>query len=84
MAEQRERKPGTGVAFINKNKKEDWHADWTGEIKLPDGTLHYLNVSKKVAGHSGTEYIAVGIGKPRTESLKPSNAIADLTDDIPF
>lgn len=88
MAEQRERKPGTGVAFTNKNKKEDWHADWTGEIKLPDGTLHYLNVSKKVAGHSGQEYIAVSLGKPRTESLKPSNAsnvpLAELTDDIPF
>ncbi len=33
MAEQKPRKPGTGVAFINENKKEDWHADFTGELK---------------------------------------------------
>ena len=88
MAEQRERKPGTGVAFINQNKKEDWHADWTGEFADLDGTLYYLNISKKVAGHSGTEYISISLGKPKTPKAAPTNAVKadfdDLPDDLPF
>ena len=88
MAEQKPRKPGTGVAFINKNKQEDWHADWTGEFAAHDGTIYYLNVSKKVGGHSGQEYITVSLGKPRVKTTYPSNAapkpIHDMIDDIPF
>lgn len=88
MAEQRERKPGTGVAFANKNKKEDWHADWTGEFAAHDGTIYYLNVSKKVSGHSNQEYISVSLGKPKVAKATPSNASAapihDMIDDIPF
>jgi len=88
MAEQRERKPGTGVAFANKNKKEDWHADWTGEFADLDGNIYYLNVSKKVSGHSNQEYISVSLGKPKLAKATPSNAapkpIHDMIDDIPF
>lgn len=88
MAEQRERKPGTGVAFVNKNKKEDWHADWTGEFADLDGNIYYLNVSKKVSGHSNQEYISVSLGKPKLAKATPSNAtpkpIHDMIDDIPF
>lgn len=88
MAEQRERKPGTGVAFTNKNKKEDWHADWTGEFADLDGNIYYLNVSKKVSGHSNQEYISVSLGKPKVAKAAPSNAapqpIHDMIDDIPF
>lgn len=88
MAEQKPRKPGTGVAFVNKNKQEDWHADWTGEFAAHDGTIYYLNVSKKVGGHSGQEYITVSLGKPRVKTTYPSNAAAapihDMIDDIPF
>ena len=89
MAEQRQpRKPGTGVAFVNENKKEDWHADWTGEFADHDGNLFYLNVSKKTAGHSGREYISVSLGKPKAAKVTPSNAAQptfdDLPDDLPF
>jgi hypothetical protein len=88
MAEQRERKPGTGVAFVNKNKKEDWHADWTGEFADLDGNIYYLNISKKVSGHSNQEYISVSLGKPKLAKATPSNAapkpIHDMIDDIPF
>lgn len=83
MAEQKPRKPGTGVAFINKNKQEDWHADWTGEFAAHDGTIYYLNVSKKVSGHSGQEYITVSLGKPRVKTTYPSNAAQPTFDDIP-
>lgn len=89
MAEQKQpRKPGTGVAFVNENKKEDWHADWTGEFADHDGNLFYLNVSKKIAGHSGREYISVSLGKPKADKATPSNAapkpIHEMIDDIPF
>lgn len=94
MAEQKQpRKPGTGVAFVNENKKEDWHADWTGEFADQDGNLFYLNVSKKTAGHSGREYISVSLGKQKTnqsvaeskaQSLSAPTTFDDLPDDLPF
>jgi hypothetical protein len=88
MAEQKIRKPGTGVAFINENKKEDWHADFTGEFADHDGNLFYLNVSKKLSGHSGIEYIAVSLGKPKAPKAAPANAAKptfdDIPDDLPF
>jgi hypothetical protein len=88
MAEQKPRKPGTGVAFINENKKEDWHADFAGEFADLDGNLFYLNVSKKLSGHSGIEYITVSLGKPKAPKAAPANAasapIHDMIDDIPF
>jgi hypothetical protein len=88
MAEQKPRKPGTGVAFTNKNKKEDWHADWTGEFAALDGTIYYLNVAKRVAGHSGQEYMTVSLGKPKLAKGESSSApkanFDDLIDDMPF
>jgi hypothetical protein len=88
MAEQKPRKPGTGVAFINKNKKEDWHADFTGEFADHNGDIFYLNVSKKLSGHSGIEYISVSLGKPKLAKGEPSGApkanFDDLIDDMPF
>jgi len=94
MAEQKERKLGTGVAFINQNKKEDWHADFTGEFADLNGDLYYLNVSKKVSGHSGIEYISVSLGKPKVAKGSAPAPVAsaqtsgvnfdDLPDDLPF
>ena len=94
MAEQKERKPGTGVAFINQNKKEDWHADFTGEFADLNGNLYYLNVSKKISGHSAIEYISVSLGKPKAPkgsapAPMPSSQTSevgfdDLPDDLPF
>jgi len=100
MAEQYARKPGTGTAFINENKKEDWHADFTGEFADLNGDLYYLNVTKKISGHSGTEYISVSLGKPKVNKgvappppLDPIHAkdmstsevgFDDLPDDLPF
>lgn len=88
MAEQKVRKPGTGVAFINENKKEDWHADFAGEFADLDGNLFYLNVSKKLSGHSGIEYITVSLGKPKAPKAASANASSapthDMIDDIPF
>ena len=39
-----EKKPGDGSAFKNNEMTEDWHFPYTGEIILPNGDLHYLNI----------------------------------------
>ena len=87
MAEQKPRKPGTGVAFQNDNRKEDWHPEWTGEFADLSGNLYYLNIKESVGQHSGKPYRQVSI-KPKTAKAAPSNAasapIHDMTDDIPF
>jgi hypothetical protein len=87
MAEQKPRKPGTGVAFKNEKKTEDWHPEWTGEFADLDGNLYYLNVKEAVGQHSGTPYRQVNI-KPKVARAAPTNAVQptfdDLPDDIPF
>jgi len=56
-----EQKPGKGAAFPNDKKVEDWHADYKGRICLPDGTMHWLDVTIKTAA-SGMQYAAISIG----------------------
>lgn len=88
MAEDKKpRKPGTGVAFVNENKKEDWHPEWTGEFADLDGNLYYLNIKEAVGQHLGTPYRQVSI-KPKVAKVAPANAAPasfdDLPDDLPF
>jgi hypothetical protein len=84
--------PGQGSAFVNKNKTEDWHAPYNGEIMLPDGTMHYLNI-KPGKTKAGENWFAVTIGKPKvkrednqgnnpTSNVKPIFKSED--SDIPF
>ena len=56
-----EQKPGKGAAFPNDKKIEDWHADYKGRVCLPDGTMHWLDVTIKTAA-SGMQYAAISIG----------------------
>ena len=65
-----EQKPGKGAAFPNDKKVEDWHADYKGRVCLPDGTMHWLDVTIKTAA-SGMQYAAVTIGNP----CEPSTAV---------
>ena len=58
-----EQKPGKGAAFPNDKKVEDWHADYKGRVCLPDGSMHWLDVTIKTAA-SGMQYAAVTIGNP--------------------
>lgn len=59
-----EMRAGQGTAFKNKDKTEDWHAPYRGEIMLPDGTLYYLDV-KPGTTKAGDPWFAVKIGKPK-------------------
>ena len=65
-----EQKPGKGAAFPNDKKVEDWHADYKGRVCLPDGSMHWLDVTIKTAA-SGMQYAAVTIGNP----CEPSTSI---------
>ena len=56
-----EHKPGNGSAFANKEKKEDWHSDFRGDVMLPDGSIHYLDVKPAVT-QAGETYYRVKIG----------------------
>lgn len=89
-----EMKPGQGSAFKNDKKTEDWHPQFRGKVMLPDGSLHWLDVSPKKTS-AGDTWVSVKIGKqiepapggkPISEhSVAKGNAfVADADDDIPF
>ena len=98
MAEDYKAQPGSGSAFKNDRKQEDWHADWRGKILLPDGTEHYIDIYDNVS-KSGTEYRRIRIGNPvantasavsapvRNQAPAPQVSTDDLgafEDDLPF
>lgn len=92
-----EHKPGGGSAFRNKEKTEDWHAEFRGDVLLPDGNLHWLDVSPATT-KSGETYYKVKIGKvkqpagaapaPSEHSQAKSNGYqpqrSEMDQDIPF
>jgi len=91
-----EKKPGDGSAFVNVDKTEDWHFPYTGEIMLPDGTTHYVNIKpgKTKAGQHWFQ-IKIGKAKNKREDNQGDNAVdnpkATVTpifksedSDIPF
>lgn len=100
MAEQQQYKPGQGRAFPVREKKEDWHEDWTGRVVLPDGTEHYFSVYDRVGQTSGNPYKEIRIGRAvqngytqssaSTQNHKsqsaatPAETLMDLNDDMPF
>ena len=66
MAEQYVPKPGTGSAFKNENKTEDWHGDYQGKIVLPEGAIpgatYYFNIYNNQT-KTGNPYLGISIGK---------------------
>lgn len=74
-----EHKPGSGSAFVNKDKTLDWHADFRGDIMLHDGSIHYLDVKPAVT-QAGETYYRVKIG-----AQKVAKGAAPVNDtEIPF
>ena len=85
-------KPNYGSAFANKDKREDWHADFRGDIMLPDGKLYFLDVSRATT-QAGDEYLKVKIGKEKAIVSAPLNGHSQAkgngyqpqpADDIPW
>ena len=78
-------KPGQGSAFVNKNKTEDWHAQYSGEVVLPDGSLHYLEITPGKT-QAGEHWFRVKIGKPKQAKPAVAAPVAQVSEDsdIPF
>jgi len=64
MTTNYELRPGQGSAFKNKNKTEDWHPAYKGELLLPDGTLHWIDVQPGKT-RAGEWYFKIKLGKPK-------------------
>jgi hypothetical protein len=84
-----------GKLFLNNDKTEDWHGDYTGQILLPDGTRCYINLWQNVGRNSGNTWFKVKVGNPvkqsaNTEPQAPvqnsvsSDSLVELDDDMPF
>jgi hypothetical protein len=56
-------KPGWGSAFKNENRTEDWHPPYKGKVMLPDGSVHWLDVTPKKT-KAGETWLSVKVGKP--------------------
>lgn len=80
-----ELKPGQGKAFVNKDKKEDWHAPYSGEVVLPDGSLHYLEITPGKT-QAGEHWFRVKVGKPKQAKPAVAAVVAQVSEDndIPF
>ena len=90
-----EMKVGQGSAFANEKKVEDWHPDFKGRVLLPDGKMHWLDITKKKT-KDGKVWVAVKIGDQvqppapvysgahdaaKANGFQP---LADIDDSIPF
>lgn len=88
-----EMKPGSGSAFKNDKKTEDWHPAYRGKVMLPDGSVHWLDISPKKT-KAGDTWIAVRVGNqidpPAAKPVSAHNAakanafVSEPDDDIPF
>lgn len=75
-----EKKPGQGSAFANKDKTEDWHADFRGDVLLPDGSLHWLDVTPATTKYGETYYkVKIGNIKGPKAGMSMPNKFNDST-----
>ena len=89
MAESFIPKPGTCNLFANDKKVEDWHADYTGVLIMPEdvqpNTAYYVNISNRLTAQ-GREFKKFAIGKQATPRTQESAKGAEVEDDgdVPF
>lgn len=92
-------KPGDGSAFVNRDKKEDWHPDFKGKVMLPNGDEHWVGVRIRKT-KAGDDWVSIKVGKKveamspvysgahdqaKVNGYQPQRAgLADLDNDIPF
>lgn len=80
-----EHRPNSGSVFSNRDKRLDWHPDYRGDICLPNGDVHYLDMSlNKTAG--GDVFYKLKIGKLKSSVAAPALASANskITGDEPI
>jgi len=91
-----EDKPGEGYAHPAKNKTQDWHDDYAGQIIIPadavPGERYWMSVKDGVSQNSGNPYRRIKLGnkvQASNETSAPTPApkaetVDDFKDDIPF
>jgi uncharacterized protein (DUF736 family) len=93
-----ELKPGSGMLFKNKWKKEgDKKPEYVGEIEIPEGMHGRKEISLwKRMSKAGKPYLSVSVSDPWKPERKPIKAAGyemkdgkvtrdpDFDDDIPF
>jgi hypothetical protein len=82
MTTNYELRPGQGSAFKNKNKTEDWHPAYKGEVMLPDGTLHWIDI-KPGKTKAGEHWFAIKIGAPKQPRQDQQQAQGMVLDSAP-
>ena len=85
MTTNYELRPGQGSAFKNKNKTEDWHPAYKGEVMLPDGTLHWIDI-KPGKTKAGEYWFSIKIGAPKQprQQTQPQAMVLDEFLAKPF
>jgi hypothetical protein len=83
MTTNYELRPGQGSAFKNKNKTEDWHPAYKGEVMLPDGTLHWIDI-KPGKTKAGEHWFALKIGAPKQPRQQGQQQAMVLDSAKPF
>lgn len=73
MATNYEMRPGQGSAFKNDKKTEDWHPAYKGKVMLPDGSVHWLDITPKKT-KAGDTWIAVKVGNQVQAAAQPMDA----------
>jgi len=77
-----------GVLFKNKEKAQDSHADYTGNVNV-DGVDYWLNAWVKTA-KSGKMFMSLSLKpkqvqeKPQDSPQSPMQGLQEMSDDIPF
>lgn len=73
MSTNYEMRPGQGSAFKNDKKTEDWHPAYKGKVMLPDGSLHWLDITPKKT-KAGDTWISVKVGNQIQGAAKPMDS----------
>jgi|TARA_R110000765_G_scaffold25398_2_gene62778 hypothetical protein len=83
-----EQKDNEGAAFAAKEKKEDWHDDWSGKIMVA-GSMYWIGWNDRVSA-SGKDWKRIKV-RPMDETFAPqapsNNSTAPIAtkgNDIPF
>lgn len=76
-----ELKEGSWTMFRNKDKKEETHADYQGEIKI-NGQVYWINGWLKESQKTGERFMS-GTVKAKTQKAA-DNAPKKRDEDIPF
>lgn len=86
-----ETKPSFGALFKNKNKQQENHPDYRGDVVTPEGVKYEIAAWLKESAN-GSKYMSLKLSVPRaaaeegrgTATSPVRSTQRDLDDEIPF